>query len=73
MSYHRTRILLAMMAAMAGSESSYSTSTEAGRCGHLLHMFVELVWDRSKRQVETTHTCRLGIVTTLEISVSSRH
>ena len=37
MNYHNTRILLPL-AAMA-----YLTSTEAGRCGHLLYTFVKLV------------------------------
>ena len=43
MSYHRSRILLAMLAAMAGSESSDSMSTEAGRGGHLLYKLVKSV------------------------------
>jgi hypothetical protein len=43
MSYHCSIILLAVMAALADSESVDSTSTEVGHGGHLLYRFVKLV------------------------------
>jgi hypothetical protein len=41
MRYHRSRILLAMMAAMSDFESVDPTSAEARRGGHLLYRFVK--------------------------------